>query len=82
MMDKGAFAVSIDTEMAWGVADRKRLAEHYTYDNERGVISDLLGLLDKYEIRGTWSVVGHLFLDRWDWTDGIKHSDIVRPPYS
>lgn len=81
-MDKGAFVISIDTEMAWGVVDRNDTSKYYSYINERGLISQLLALFEEYDIRATWCVVGHLFLDRCENSDGQKHPDIVRPPYS
>ena len=82
LQTRAAFLVSIDTEMAWGVVHRKEIAEHYSYRQERELIRRLLNLCEKYEIRATWSVVGHLFLDRCEPLNGRKHPEIVRPAYS
>jgi hypothetical protein len=82
ILERGAFLLSIDVEMAWGVNHTGDIAGHYTYRNEREVIFRLLGLFEKYEIRATWAIVGHLFLDECRAANGRKHLEIVRPPYS
>jgi len=64
--NKAIFTVSIDFELAWGTADRpyaarlRRLCE----TERREVVDRLLGLFEEYEIRATWAIVGHLFLDQ------------------
>ena len=82
MLERGAFLVSIDTEMAWGSVHYPDISQHYTYQREREFIQDLLALFEKYEIRATWAVVGHLFLDQCQAENGRKHSEILRAPYS
>ncbi len=81
-LDRGAFLVSIDTEMAWGTVHHRDGSPHYTYQQEREFIHNLLGLLERYQIRATWAVVGHLFLDRCQPENGRKHPEILRPAYS
>ena len=81
LLERGTFLISIDTEMAWGVVHKGPGASHYTYRNEREVIDRLLKLFEKYQIRATWAVVGHLFLDQCQPVNGRKHPEIVRPSY-
>ena len=38
LLERGAFLISIDTEMAWGVVHRGPGTSHYTYRSEREVI--------------------------------------------
>lgn len=78
-LDRGAFVISIDTEMAWGLNHRR--GEHYRYDAEREHLARLLDLFDRYGIPATWAVVGHLMLDGCSPVDGVKHPEIVRPTY-
>jgi hypothetical protein len=82
-LDKGVFLLSIDTELAWGgVHDgsfRKRLP---LFRETRSCIHGLLKLMERFEIRATWAIVGHLFLDKCTTADGLKHPEIVRPTYT
>lgn len=78
-MDRAAFVVSIDTEMAWGLNHRQ--GQTYRYDRERLDMARLLELFDRYEIPATWAVVGHLMLDGCAPVDGVKHPEIVRPDF-
>jgi peptidoglycan/xylan/chitin deacetylase (PgdA/CDA1 family) len=48
----------------------------------RDVVTRLIDLLEQYEIRATWAVVGHLLLDRCRPVHGVKHPEIVRPSYA
>ena len=78
-LDRAAFLVSIDTEMAWGLNHRPDT--EYRYDSERAHLAQLLELFDRHEIPATWAIVGHLMLDSCKSVDGIKHPEIVRPTY-
>lgn len=63
----GYFVLSLDTEMRWGYFDRdQQRRQIFSPDGgrERRSIEGLLALCDEYGIRGTWALVGHLFLDR------------------
>jgi peptidoglycan/xylan/chitin deacetylase (PgdA/CDA1 family) len=73
---KGAFVISIDTEMAWGLNHRPE--RPYRYDDERRHLDRLLELFDRHDIPATWAVVGHLMLDRCEPVGGVKHPEIVR----
>jgi peptidoglycan/xylan/chitin deacetylase (PgdA/CDA1 family) len=49
----------------------------------RGAVIDaLLRLFQEYQVPATWAVVGHLFLDRCEAKDGVKHPDMPRPLHS
>jgi len=88
-LERGAFVVSIDTELAWGEAHKRagsvaggdgaagaQPAGHH-FEREREVIDRILEVFTRHEIPGTWAVVGHLFLDRCD-----EHPDLKPPSYS
>jgi len=79
-LDTGTFVVSIDTEMAWG-ANHKGPSFVYSCADERRCIDRVAALMEKYEVPGTWAIVGHLFLDRCEPVDGTKHPEIVRADY-
>jgi len=82
-LDKGAFVISIDTEMVWGEAHKRdgEVAGH-RFDRERDVVEQLLEVFARYELPATWAVVGHLFLDRCErGADGRPHPDLPRPDY-
>ena len=80
---RGAFVVSIDTELAWGEAHRRDgSAGRHRFDAEREAIDAILDLFARYEIAATWAVVGHLFLDAChDDGGGGPHPDLVPPVY-
>lgn len=79
---KGSFVLSIDTELAWGsVHSGAYHTRAGQYRRTREVIAQLLDLQERYNIRATWAVVGHLFLDQCRPVDGVKHPEIVRPSY-
>ncbi|MBN2622853.1 MAG: hypothetical protein JXA83_05785 [Acidimicrobiales bacterium] len=81
-LDRGAFVVSIDTELAWGEAHRRDgSAGRHRFDAEREVIAAILDLFARYEIAATWAVVGHLFLDRCADDGHGPHPELVQPAY-
>jgi len=81
---KGILTISLDLELIWGALDldgpgRFRKA----CEIERSVVIDrLLDLLVEFDISATWCVLGHLFLDRCQAEDGLKHPEIIRPSHS
>lgn len=82
VLNKGVFLLSLDTELAWGgVHDGSYRARQELFGHTRDAIGKLVGLLERYDIRATWAVVGHLFLDRCEPINGMKHPEIVRPAY-
>lgn len=80
---KGVFLLSIDTELAWGgVHNGAFVRRRPMLEQARGVIARLLGLLERHQVRATWAIVGHLFLDSCRPRHGLKHPEIVRPSYA
>lgn len=90
-LERGAFVISIDTEMAWGEAhERPRPGSSddglaptggRTYEGERDAISSILDVFARYDIAATWAVVGHLFLDECHDNGSGPHPEIVHPDY-
>lgn len=78
-LEKGVFIISLDTELAWGTRNLEKYGGHY--QKTREAIDRLLNLFAKYDIKATWAVVGHLFLDECKKVDGVVHPKIVRPQY-
>jgi len=78
------FVLSIDTELVWGSFDHLAPAAFGTrYPDERGVIREILALLDKHQVAATWAVVGHLFLAGCQrGADGRAHPAMPRPAYA
>lgn len=59
----GAFVFSLDTELAWGSVHHGDYANHEAeFERTRYVVDSLLELFERYEIHGTWAVVGKLML--------------------
>lgn len=70
---KGYFLISFDTELAWGTLDHqgwKKYGRHY--EMVRQIVSQLLTLLEKYELSATWDIVGRLFLSKERLNDGFE----------
>lgn len=77
---KGAFVVSLDTELGWGCFDTVGV-DHYeeAYRNTRSVIDGLCRLFDTYDAPVTWALVMHMLADcsglhdeeepNFDWID-------------
>lgn len=83
MMPRGAFLLSLDTELAWGgVHSGAFLNRRDMFARTRGAVTRLLDLAARYEIRATWAVVAHLMLNRCAPVEGVKHPEIVRPCYT
>jgi hypothetical protein len=63
-MEKAVFTLSLDFELMWGTTDRPYASSfHKLCDVERREVVDrLLRLMEEYDIRATWAIVGHLFL--------------------
>jgi peptidoglycan/xylan/chitin deacetylase (PgdA/CDA1 family) len=82
-LDKGAAVISLDLELLWGTIDLRgeRFKRACEVERER-VIDDLLDLFVEFEFPGTWCILGHLFLDRCELTNGRMHPQIVRPTHA
>jgi peptidoglycan/xylan/chitin deacetylase (PgdA/CDA1 family) len=75
----GLFVLSLDTEIGWGTythAERRQRAE--AFDHYREHLARLIALLDEYEVRSTWAIVGHLFLEPGE----SPPADLLRPRYA
>ncbi len=60
---KGAFVVSLDFELHWGVRDHRRLdaLERSRLLSARAVVPGILDAFRDHEVRATWATVGLLF---------------------
>ncbi len=77
------FVLSLDTEIAWGSFDTPRLSRFAsTFDSYRRIAGRLVDLLDRFQIPATWAFVGHLLLDRCEFSEGTTHPEVLRPIYS
>ena len=82
-IDKAVFVLSADTELGWGSFDRGGLRRNRDYYlQERDIVRKLLGLLDSREIKGTWAIVGHLFLGSCSRNGPDNHNHVLQPAYS
>jgi peptidoglycan/xylan/chitin deacetylase (PgdA/CDA1 family) len=71
-MPRGAFTISIDVEILWGVWDSAPTkAERHCADLERAITKRLLRLFHQYGVRATWAVVARL-LDGERGFDGLR----------
>jgi peptidoglycan/xylan/chitin deacetylase (PgdA/CDA1 family) len=79
----GTFVLSLDKELVWGSVDHTPVEEwRRRHPDARGVVRELLALLDEFAIPATWAVVGHLFLRSCArGPDGRAHPELPRPRY-
>jgi hypothetical protein len=88
-LKRGVFIISLDLELAWGLFDLWGSSDtnvprscYDRYLQTREVVIDaLLRLFHGYQVSATWAIVGHLFLDHCEATDGVKHPDMPRPTH-
>jgi peptidoglycan/xylan/chitin deacetylase (PgdA/CDA1 family) len=76
----GAFIISLDFELYWGVRDALPLDRYR--DNllgARAAIPQMLALFDEFDVHATWATVGFLFFDRRDAL--LEALPSVRPDY-
>lgn len=77
---KGVLVISVDVEFAWGLVDVAiSKGDYQRVLAEREAIRRVLELFERYEIRGTWAVVGHLCRERVEVSDGRAVPEIPRP---
>lgn len=84
---KGTFTLCIEVELAWGLLHRRNidlLKAKRTSINTRETLEPVIGLLERYSIPVTWSVLGHLLLDHCSRGDGKggPHPEMPRASYS
>lgn len=61
----GSILFSLDAELAWGFNDQVELAENRIKCARDSWIK-ILELFDRFDIKATWAIVGHLFLNECD----------------
>ena len=62
-LENGAFTISLDLELYWGVRDKHTLDQYREHlIGERKAIHELLNIFCEYGIHATWAAVGFLFL--------------------
>lgn len=80
-LPRAVFTLSLDFELIWGTLDL--LGPDGFRDDcleERArVVDQLLALFVELDVRASWLVVGHLFLDR---CPDPRHPEIVRPAHA
>ena len=80
-LPRAVFTLSLDFELIWGTLDLfgpDGFGEACRVER-REVVDRLLALFVEFEVRATWLVVGHLFLER---CDTPRHPEIVRPAHA
>ena len=84
MLARGIFILDIEIELAWGVIDEKINREKLTKACRRirDTLNDIIFLLEKYGIPVTWSILGHIVLDRCERISGVAHPEMPRPTYT
>ncbi len=74
------FVLSLDEELIWGSFDHTSEVDFARrHPDLRGVVHELLELFERHDIRATWALVGHLFLDS---CPSPAHPELVRPSYA
>ncbi len=84
MADIGALVVSLDLELLWGTHDQRLNETKIRQANEtRAAVRCLLGLFARYEVRATWAIIGHLFLEQAERDSGGRpHPAHPRPRHA
>jgi len=81
--NKGIVVFSADFEMAWAFRFSKtenKNAESLAI-RERENVPVLVELFEKFHIPITWVTVGHLFLDKCESKNSVKHVEMQRPKF-
>jgi len=75
VLSKAVFTLSLDMELAWGFVlypEHEILAMlRSNLQRARGTIDLLLSLFERYDIKATWAIVGHLLLSPEEDTDFV-----------
>lgn len=77
----GAFVISLDFELHWGVRDHQSTTGEYRQKllGARQIVPRMLDLFRRYDIAGTWATVGFLFAPSKKDID--KFQPTLRPVY-
>lgn len=70
----GSVVISLDAELGWGFHDLAQLPTDRVESGRRGW-SQMLSILERYDVPATWAVVGHLMLESCDG----EHADHPTP---
>ena len=71
----GSVVISLDAELGWGFHDFEVPPTDRVESGRRGW-QQMLALLEEFDVRATWAVVGHLMLETCDG----EHADHPAPP--
>lgn len=81
-LDRAVFAISLDLELAWGSFDRNGVQNYgCLYAQVRPIVQSLLAMFEQHDIKATWAIVGHLFLDRCSRDGTHNHNHVLQPHY-
>ncbi|MBC42546.1 MAG: polysaccharide deacetylase [Pusillimonas sp.] len=79
-MKNGAFVISLDFELYWGIGDHIDYDNYKMYfDNTLKIIPEMLNLFSKYQIHCTWATVGMLWNENWE--EWKKNLPLILPEY-
>jgi hypothetical protein len=77
----GAFVISLDFEINWGVRDQQTLAQYgANLLGVRQAVPAMLGVFAEFGLHVTWATVGLLFFESK--ADMLTHLPTVRPEYA
>jgi len=70
-LSKPAIVLVVDLELMWGLRQERKDSKHMAAllsdaNCGRGVVRSIEDILTSQDVRATWAVVGHLFLDECD----------------
>jgi hypothetical protein len=78
---RAAACISADFELCWAWREKSAAECERRAEVERTNVPFLLDLLERAGIPITWSIVGHMFLERCDrCANGSAHPEMPRPP--
>ncbi len=81
-LDRAVFVISLDTELAWGSFDRNGLQKYgRLYAQVRTIVNSLLAMFARHDIKATWAIVGHLFLESCSREGTDNHNHVLQPRY-
>ena len=86
-MDSGAFVISLDFEIHWGVSDHHTIESyHQNLRNVPTIVKRTLGLFKQNDIHATWATVGMLFCETkqelFSYVDEKHRPDYIRKEIS
>lgn len=80
-LENGAFTVSLDFELYWGLRDKRSIEEYkYNLQGVRKAVPEMLRIFSEYDIHATWATVGFIFFNDSD--DLKKNIPKLLPTYN